>query len=88
MISAKEKLVANYRELATSIESRKKDLISQGFTSTQVAIIRRTLENRIAYLNYFMAWKQDGDWNKRWAARDSMMAANIIWFAQEIFPEK
>lgn len=51
-------------------------------------LILQTLSNRIDYLEYMLAFKMDKNWNKRWAARDSLMADNVIWLADHIYPGK
>ena len=63
-------LAAEYRRLADTASS------SHHYVS-------RVAVNRAAFLEYMLQWKIDGDWNRRWAARDSMMAANVAWLAEE-----
>lgn len=54
----------------------------------QLRVMHRTLLNRAVYLRYMAKFQVDNDWIARWNARDSMMAANIIFFAEEIFPDQ
>ena len=48
-------------------------------------LIVRTLQNRAAFLRYMLDFRRDSDWNKRWAARDRMMAENIAWLAEHLY---
>lgn len=52
------------------------------------SIIIQTLYNRQAFLQYMMKFKQDQDWHARWAMRDSMMAVNIRFLIDSIFPDQ
>jgi erythromycin esterase len=47
-----------------------------------------TLQNRIRFLSYMLAFAKDKDWGKRWAARDLAMAANIEWLCEEVFKDE
>ncbi|WP_104734574.1 erythromycin esterase family protein [Hanstruepera ponticola] len=47
--------------------------------------VTRTLKNRIKYLEYFLEFVQDQDWNKRWEARDYMMYSNIDWLLKTVY---
>ncbi|GAB5554682.1 MAG: erythromycin esterase family protein [Saprospiraceae bacterium] len=51
-------------------------------------LILKTIQNRIGFLTYMLEFKIDQDWNKRWAARDSMMADNVKWLAETIYSGK
>jgi erythromycin esterase-like protein len=55
---------------------------------TKSMLILQTLKNRIDYLEYMLAFKVDQNWNKRWAARDSLMADNVSWLADHIYPDQ
>ena len=57
-------------------------------SSKEAKLIRKTLLNRIAFLDYMLQFKSDGDWNKRWAARDTQMYENINWLLKNIYPGK
>ncbi len=51
-------------------------------------LVKQTLRNRLAYLDYMWRFKAHPDYRRRFATRDSMMAENILWFADTIYPEK
>ncbi|MEM7297913.1 MAG: erythromycin esterase family protein [Bacteroidota bacterium] len=48
----------------------------------------RALQNRKDYLRYMLDFKKDMDWNKRWAARDSLMANNLVWLSENIYQNR
>ena len=50
--------------------------------------VLKTFENRIGYLDYMLEFKKFKNWNKRWAARDSLMAENIIWLSEKIYRDQ
>lgn len=54
-------------------------------SSKEVLLTLQAIVNRIDYLQYMLQFVKDRDWNKRWAARDSLMARNIKWFADNIY---
>ena len=54
----------------------------------QVSLLLNTIENRRAYLDYFLEFKKNNNYTVRWAARDSIMASNILWFAEHIYPNE
>lgn len=74
------KLMEDYRGFAEQIKGR-----GEGH-STGLKLTIKTLENRRYFLQYYLNFLKDGDWSKRWAARDSAMAENIIWLSEEIYP--
>ncbi len=78
-VSTKE-LVRDYELQLSFIE--KSD--SQYLNNTSYFVIR-TIENRIKYLEYFLNFVADKDWNKRWEARDFMMYSNIDWLLKTIY---
>lgn len=82
----KEKLAADYRELARVIEQNERLLARAGWTAIKLKIVGRTIENRLAFLDYQLQFKSDGDLRKRFAARDRIMAENVLWFAREAYP--
>jgi len=51
-------------------------------------LIHQTFRNRMHYLQYMTQFRRDNDYRKRWVARDSMMAANILWFLEKYPNEK
>lgn len=86
MINQRDKLVHSYQQVYEKIAQSESLKASKDIPPIQVALILKTIENRVAYINYFMQFKKDNDYGKRWAARDSIMASNIIWFAEHIYP--
>ncbi len=48
----------------------------------------QTLNNRMHSLQYRLQFLRDKDYNKRWIARDSMMAENVQWLAENIFQDQ
>lgn len=50
-------------------------------------LILKTLSNRKEYLRYMLLFKKETDWQARWAARDSLMANNVIWLKEHLFPD-
>ena len=44
-----------------------------------------TISNRVHFLQYMLQFVKDRNWNKRWATRDSLMAANIQWLIEHIY---
>ena len=85
-IQEKEKLVADYRALRRVIDANQKRLEEQGWDSIKLETVKRGFENRIEYLNYYAQFRADNDFRKRFSARDRVMAENIIWFADQIYP--
>jgi len=51
-------------------------------------LFAQTFRNRIHYLQYMTQFRRDKDYRKRWVARDSMMAANVMWFLKRHPNEK
>lgn len=84
----KEKLVADYQEIIKGIEDNQKRLQTSGWSSEKLEIIKRTIENRVEYLNYYQQFRTDSDFRKRFSRRDSTMAENILWFASQIYPNE
>lgn len=88
VIQEKEKLVADYQQIIQAIEVNQKTLETDGWNLERREIIKRTIENRIEYLNYYQQFRTDNDFRKRFAARDSAMAENILRFANQIYPNE
>lgn len=78
-----EKLIADYQKLYKDLARKSPNKGTQKFE-----LIQRVLENRMAYLSYFLHFVKTKDWNKRWADRDSLMAENIKWLSEHIYPGK
>ncbi len=45
----------------------------------QEGLLKKTVQNRIGFLQYMLEFKQSMGWHKRWRTRDSLMADNILW---------
>jgi erythromycin esterase len=64
------------------------DLLSvnrPGNFGKDVMFSRRTITNRIRFLQYMLQFAKDKDWNSRRAAADAVMADNIRWLADSIY---
>ncbi len=78
-----EALLRDYQILSDQIN------VKAGKNNTQATlIVRRTLENRIFYLHYFLSFTQTKNWHKRWQDRDSMMASNVEWLIHNLYENK
>lgn len=75
-----EKLIKDYKIQLSIIEK----IDSQNLNKTSHFVII-TIKNRIKYLEYFLDFVGDKDWNKRWKARDYMMYSNIDWLLKTIY---
>lgn len=53
----------------------------------ELMLVDHTLENRIKYLSYMLQFLKDGDWSRRWAARDSAMANNTEWLLTKVYKD-
>jgi len=73
-------LIRDYQSLKSSIKNSE----NNKFEQTSLFVIR-TIENRIRYLQYFLNFVEDKDWNKRWKERDFMMFFNIDWLLNKIY---
>lgn len=51
-----------------------------------VRLIRRVIHNRLAYLKYNYIFSENRNWLQRFGTRDSIMAANVQWFVDSLFP--
>ncbi|MFY0654946.1 MAG: erythromycin esterase family protein [Cyclobacteriaceae bacterium] len=74
-----EKLIGDYQSLITTIGGKQ---------NLKAKVVARAIENRIGFLQYLLQYKKDNDFHKRLAARDSIMASNILWFMKEVYPDK
>lgn len=86
MVKQKETLTLHYQKLHSDIDKYRAVATKNGIPLQQIQLVLKTIENRLAYLEYYFQFKKDNDYGKRWAARDSIMADNIIWFAEHIYP--
>lgn len=92
----------NGRELTDEISSSRKNVLKdykqvlsflttspiQGSGEIPLKLITQTIRNRTAYIDYRYDFLKDKDWNKRWLKRDSLMAENVRFFTEEIYPDK
>ena len=56
--------------------------------SPKTATTLKTIQNRIAHLDYYLQFKKDNYYTRRWSARDSIMADNIIWLLENVYPDE
>jgi erythromycin esterase len=68
------------RELLVTVQPTNK--------SKELQLTLLTLQNRIAYLSYMLDFTRHGSFSKRWAARDSAMAATIKELIRTIYPNE
>lgn len=76
-----------YQDL-TRLLVQNEAVLGKEWGEKRTALIIKTLSNRQAYLDYFMDFKRTNDYRARWAARDSLMAANTLWLVNELYPDK
>lgn len=81
--ATRDSIIQDYQRILTTLEIKR---VNEKQLEPDLKIIQKALENRIAYLHYFTNYKKQ--LRQRWAARDSMMAANIIWYATELYPQE
>ena len=67
-------MIADYRALLEKLAA-----VAPVEKNRELLFTRATIGNRISYLSYMLDFVRDKDWNKKWAARDAAMAANIEW---------
>lgn len=78
-----EQLIQNYETIYLKI------LNTREFLPMKKSLLSlKTIQNRVDYLKYMLQFKMDNDWNKRWAARDSLMADNLEWLSKNIYQNK
>ena len=80
-------LVQLYQDLIVMMDGKEQDL-EQQWGQQRIALVRKTIANRVAYLRYFMHFKSTNDYRARWAARDSAMADNALWLMNTLYPNK
>ena len=76
-------LIAGYRKIYNLLV---KDSIYAH--TAELLYTLQTIKNRIAYLSYMLQFVQDRDFTKRFKARDSAMAENVIWLAENLYPHE
>jgi erythromycin esterase len=82
----RDSIIQTYQEIQALMNGYKAQFIGAGNTEIELKTINKSIENRIAYLRYFTTYKTQ--FRQRWAARDSVMAANVMWYASEIYPNE
>lgn len=88
MQNTKDSLALAYQQFHKKISDHKAKIRQDVLPKNQVLLVLKTLENRQAFIHYYLDFKKNNDYGKRWAARDSIMADNIIWFAENIYPNE
>ena len=63
-------------------------LIKKGWDRASVALAARSLQNRIDFIRIYYQFKLDNNYVNRFAARDSVMAENVLWLTREIYPDQ
>lgn len=76
-------LIQDYTELKDQFYREFDDSLS-----TELKLCKQVIQNRIAYLKYFLAFSKTKDWHERFTARDSIMADNVIWLSEELYPNQ
>lgn len=84
--ATRDSIIQDYQGIIKSLETKGGTFVGEKQSELDLKIIQKTLENRIAYLHYFTTYKKQ--FHQRWAARDSIMAANILWYANELYPNE
>lgn len=82
----RDSIIQAYQMIVQSIQAHHPQFMQDKKTETDFKVIQKSLENRIAYLHYFTTYKKQ--LRQRWAARDSLMAANILWYVKELYPHE
>lgn len=82
----RDSIIQAYQMIVQSIQAHQSQFMQDKKTETDFKVIQKSLENRIAYLHYFTTYKKQ--LRQRWAARDSLMAANILWYVKELYPQE
>ena len=88
MLAQYQKLVRKYLELELYLADNQEDVLGLSVDSLQLKLVLQTIKNRIWYLDYYFRFKEDNNWSKRFAARDSAMSMNVEFFLDHLFPNK
>lgn len=80
----RKSVLADYQKVLSFLTSS----AIKGSGPVPVKLIIQTIRNRMAYISYRYEFMKDSDWNKRWRMRDSLMAENVRFFTEEIYPGK
>lgn len=81
---SRKNVIGDYQQILTFLDNSTLD----GPDKISLNLIKQTLKNRVAYINYRYDFLNDSDWNKRWRKRDSLMAENVRFFTEEIYPDR
>jgi erythromycin esterase len=73
-------LVDDYQQMYNKISVN-----MPGNFAKELLFSRKTITNRIRFLQYMLRFVKDHDWKSRWEARDAAMADNIKWLADSIY---
>lgn len=76
-------LISGYQKLYAALLKHKESDASKEFPFVII-----TIQNRIKYLSYMLAFAKDKDWSKRWAARDAAMAENVQWLLENMYKDE
>lgn len=82
--AAREKVLIDYQKVLSFLASSS----IRGPGPIPMKLIKQTIHNRMAYIGYRYDFLKDKDWNKRWLKRDSLMAENVRFFTEEVYPDK
>ncbi len=80
---ATDSLVSKYQSLLERLEQ-----IYEHSNDKILAFSKRTIKNRIEFLQYYLRFTKNKDYRERWIARDSMMADNISWLIRNFYADK
>lgn len=96
-----DRALTNRKSVYEAVEPKTKELIEayqQLYELLQVdptnssdserQFLLKTIENRVAYLNYRLAFLKNKDWRKQYTTRDAAMANNVIWLKENIYPNE
>ncbi len=83
-----EEVYPEANRLLTSYQAIYEVLEAANPSTTQAHFVLKTIENRIDYLTYMLAFANDKNWSKRWAARDLGMAKNVKWLLDDVFKDE
>lgn len=72
-------LIADYKKLEAAITQKSK------LSRSEKLFGARTAYNRAAFLSYMLEFLKTRNFNKRWIARDSLMAENVQWLIDHFY---
>lgn len=84
----KSAVIAALTAAQTEIRQKKNERQLADWTDQSIEFLLRSLQNRIDFIQYFYQFKLDNDYVHRFMARDSVMAENVRWLAEQIYPGK